>query len=226
MYGEVEEHVFHHVESQLADRFFTWGWRRRPSDVPFLALRLMKPTREAIRRERNPSRWIYMNVRQPFPWLLEATLATQERFFASLGDDEARRVTIRPRVNKGGDPAEQVGDRIRRRTVRLDDGRTRWESLAGQAELVVLDAFPSTAFMECLTAGVPVIALVPESTAFTEIAAPYYDQAFADGVLHASPESAAQFVNDLDVAAWWAAVRGRDWFTDYLHTFCRMQLQA
>ena len=219
-YGEIEHDVHHYIESRIADRFCTWGWQREPSDVPFLALRLIKPAGEEIRRHGNASRWIYLNVRQPLPWLLELTLAEQDRFFALLTEEKARRVTVRPRVNKGGSPLVQVSDRARGR-VAVDDGRTKWNELVSRAELVILDSFPSTAFMECVTAGVPVIAIVPEATVFTPLAAGFYEEAYRSGVLHRSPESAAAFLNDLTVSAWWRSVRRQRWFPEYVQTFCR-----
>ncbi|MGE3518436.1 MAG: hypothetical protein AB7J63_05745 [Vicinamibacterales bacterium] len=221
MYGEVEHHVFHHVESIFADRFCTWGWALGPKDVPFVALRLMKPVGQEIRPRAGASRWIYVNVRQPLPWLVPDTLDVQDRFLAVLSDSRARKIVIRPRVNKGGSPLRQAGDRARNAGLAIDAGTSPWTQLARDAELVILDSFPSTVFMECISAGVPVVAIVPPSTVVTTLAEQFYRRFFAIGLLHRTPESAGEFLNGVSVKTWWTSVQAQAWFPDYVNTFCR-----
>jgi putative transferase (TIGR04331 family) len=220
MYGEVRGHVLYHAESALADRFRTWGWKLRENDEPFLALRLMKPPRLMFRTKHGAADWLYVIVRQPLPEFIKRTFAVQQRFFAGLSDDRAARVVVRPRTNKGGLGERQVIDEARPRLRAIDDGASRMVDLVADAELVVLDMFPSTAFMECITGGVPVVAIVPEDTAFTESAARYYDEFARIGLLHQSPESAAAFLNHLSVRSWWSDVSALDCFQDYLNVFC------
>jgi hypothetical protein len=219
-YGEVQEHVLHHAESALADRFRTWGWKFRENDEPYLALRLMKPSRLMFRTKPGAADWLYVIVRQPLPGLIERTFEVQQRFFAGLSDDYVARIVVRPRTNKGGVGKWQVVDEARPRVRAIDDGASRMVHLVTDAELVILDMFPSTAFMECITGGVPVVAIVPEGTAFTENAARHYDEFVRIGLLHRSPEAAAAFLKRLSVRAWWSEVSSLDCFRDYLNVFC------
>jgi hypothetical protein len=84
--------------------------------------------------------------------------------------------------------------------------------------------FPSTAFLESIIGGVPIVAIVPEGTEFTEAAGEFYREFARLGVLHDSPESAAAFLNHLSVRSWWREISGLDCFRDYLNCFCNRDL--
>jgi putative transferase (TIGR04331 family) len=219
MYGEVPGHCMYVAETMLSDRFRTWGWKLGPVDEPFLALRLIKPPREMLAARAEAGRLLYVMIRQPLPGLIEQTHAVQRRFFAALGH-RAAEVVVRPRVNKGGMGAHQVLPEVSARVAAIDSGTTPMTALVSQTRLVVLDMMPSTLFMECVTADVPVIALVPEETTFTPLAAEFYDEFFRLGLLQRTPEEAARFLAGLDPRSWWRDVRGRRCFQDYLRTFC------
>jgi putative transferase (TIGR04331 family) len=118
----------------------------------------------------------------------------------------------------------QVVDEVRSRVRAIDDGASRMIDLVRESELLVLDMFPSTAFMESMTADVPIIAIVPEDAAFTENAASFYDEFFKIGLLHKSPASAAAFLNHLNVRHWWQGVTRLTCFKEYLATFCNRDL--
>lgn len=223
MYGEIEDHVFHHVETSVSDRFLTWGWELREKDVPFLALRLIKPERERIRSVPDAQNWVYVNVRQPFVWNIDETLQIQERFVLSLPPALRRNIVVRPRVNHGGSARSQVSERIGRQIKGVDGGTASFTKLLGKAEIVVLDMFPSTAFMECLSVGKPVIAIVPDSTVFTALAWEFYADFFKLGLLHHTPEEAAGFLTGTHIRGWWSEILGNDLVTLYMNTFCRVR---
>jgi putative transferase (TIGR04331 family) len=220
-YGELCNYVWHHAQAGLADRFRTWGWKLHKNDEPYLALRLMKPARLLFRTKSGSGTWLYVIVRSRH---IETTHSVQRRFFGVLSDRGAATIVIRPRILKA-DPAEnQIIDGVRSRVQSIDDGYSRMVDLVREAELVILDGFPSTAFMECVTADVPVIAIVPEGTAFTETAGKFYDEFFRIGLLQRSPELAGDFLNGLSVGSWWRDVRQLDCFREYLSTFCNMDV--
>lgn len=225
-YGEITDDVPYHSETYLGDRFRTWGWKIGPKDSPFLALRLMKPEHDAITRVAPSDEWLYVVVADPYPWFLPRTLDTQERFFARLKPALAQRMIMRPRTQKGGSVAPQVTDRSRAAVGMIDNGTHSWTPLASRVELVVLDSFPTTLFLECVKAGIPVVAIVPPTVAFTELATPFYEQFAAAGVLHHSPESAAEFLNGCVVQDWWRDVQQAPWLREYLALFCRTELPS
>jgi len=220
-YGEVHGHVKHHIESGFADRFRTWGWTLRENDEPHVALRLMQPAQLMFRSKPSAESWLYIIVRQPRPSLLETTHGVQKRFFGALRDERTAKIVIRPRLNKGGLVERQLINGLQTRVQAIDNGASRMVDLVKDAELVILDNFPSTAFMECLIADVPVIGIIPEGTQFTSIATQFYDEFHRLGLLHHIPDSAARFLNRLNVRSWWREeVAGLDCIREYLRTFC------
>jgi putative transferase (TIGR04331 family) len=223
-YGEIRNHVRHYAESGIADRFRTWGWKLRENDEPYLALRLMKPPRLTFQPKPEASSWLFIIVRQPLPSLIEATRTIQRRFFGTLRDERAAKIVVRPCVKKGGSVASQIVEEIRPRVRCIDDGTARMVDQFRDTELVILDRFPSTIFMECVTADVPVIGIVPNDVEFTQNASRFYDEFFRLGLLHKDPESAAAFLNSLTVGSWWQEVTRLDSFRDYLHTFCNRDI--
>jgi putative transferase (TIGR04331 family) len=218
-YGEVEGHLLHHVESSFANRFRTWGWRICANDESYVALRLLKPPAFRYRAGWRGTYWIYMILRQPLRALIDSTLATQECFFGALKTSLAGKILIRPHTQKRGHAETQIIEEARRSVVAIDDGTSLMADLIKYAELLILDDFPSTAFLECAIGDVPVLAIVPAETEFTQIARAFYDEFFAAGLLHRSPESAAAFLNQLDVKSWWRHVSRQPIFLDYIATF-------
>lgn len=138
-YGEMKEDVAHHIEAWFADRYRTWGWELLPKDSPFLALRLLKPPGEEVVRRTPLPRWLYINIRDPYPWFIPETIDTQERFFfatrlplgpagsSSPTHDEGRRVGStdqrpRPRLRAGDRPVSRPLVAVRRPRRNRDPG--------------------------------------------------------------------------------------------------------
>jgi putative transferase (TIGR04331 family) len=225
-YGELRDHVLHKAESEFANRFCTWGWKCRERDVPYLALRIMKPPALMFRNMRGAKTWLYIIMRQPLIRTIETTYAVQRRFFGTLSHQLASKVVVRPHVSKGGLAERQIAKEVRSRLQGVDDGSSRMVDLVKGAEIVILDNFPTTAFMECLVGNVPVVAIIPEGTLFTETATEFYDEFFRLGLLQRSPEDAAAFLNQLHPGSWWKGVTKLDCLGEYLNTFCNMDIAA
>ena len=221
MYGELEDHVLHHAECTIADAFFTWGWQLRDNDIPFFGLRLLPFITQSKATPTTARHWLYVNVRQPFAWNQPVTLEVQERFFEALPTRCRQCVVIRPRVNKGGLAINQVSPKVLGHIDRIDSGKTSMVELESQAEVVILDMFPSTTFMECLVARRPVIAIVPSGTTFTPLASGFYDHFFVVGLLHRTPESAAQFLGETPLRQWWHGIETDGIVAEYMNKFCR-----
>jgi putative transferase (TIGR04331 family) len=223
-YGEIEHFALHHAESFMADRFLTWGWTLRPTDVPFLALRFIRPREERIRPRPAGATWLYVNQRPTFPWDLSLTLEIQSRFFGALNEIVARKAMLRPRVEKGGGWGCQISEQALRLIAAIDDGVAPFNDLVNRVGLVVFDAFPSTSFLECMQAGHPAIVIASEPVEFTSIAKPFYEEFFRMGLFHPTPEAAARFVNGLSVSKWWETVRTSDCLREFVRLFCRTRL--
>jgi hypothetical protein len=94
------------------------------------------------------------------------------------------------------------------------------------AEIVILDSFPSSTFMECASAGLPVVAIVPEAIEFTELASRFYVEFARIGLLHHTAESAANFLNGISIRTWWREVQSMDVFQTFLRTYCNCEMQC
>ncbi len=221
-YGEVKEHVKYHAESALADRFRTWGWKLREGDEPFIALRLMKPARQKFRPGSRSGNWVYAIVREHRPNYLIATLDLQRRFFSTLRPQHIAKIVIRTRAQRGGSPELQVWPPIRSKVKAIEGDKSMTDVVRG-AEIVILDAFPSSIFMECASAGLPVIAIMPEAIEFTDLASQFYVEFTRIGVLHHTAESAANFLNSTAILAWWREVQTMDVFRTFLRTYCNCE---
>ncbi|MEX1257195.1 MAG: hypothetical protein WEG36_06225 [Gemmatimonadota bacterium] len=125
---------------------------------------------------------------------------------------------------KGGASAPQISARARVSAQGIDQCLVPWSQLGGRAEIVILDSFPTTLLLECVQGRIPVMAIVPDGVEFSEAARPYYDEFVRSGILHRTPEAAAEFLNDLNISAWWSEIQGHPWFESYLTTFCRTEV--
>jgi putative transferase (TIGR04331 family) len=221
-YGEIEGYAPHHIESTMADRFMTWGWRLRPTDVPFFALRFMRSRRDRLQPGSPDARPLYVTQRSTFPWEVNDTLDLQDRFFSSLAPSVARMTIVRPRMQKGPGWECQISHHVRQVVAGIDDGTRTFNDVASRCGLIVFDALPSTSFLECLHVGHPALVIASESIPFTTIAKPFYDEFFRLGLLHRTPESAAAFINGTSIATWWRSVSRGDCMRDFVKTFCRL----
>ena len=77
--------------------------------------------------------------------------------------------------------------------------------------------------MECASAGLPVIAIVPEAIEFTDLANRFYVEFARIGVLHHTAKSAANFLNGTSIRAWWREVQTMDVFQTFLRTYCNCE---
>jgi putative transferase (TIGR04331 family) len=222
-YGEVNEHLMYHAESSFADRFRTWGWKLREGDEPFVALRLMKPTRQQFRQGSQSGDWVYAVIREHRARYVGTTLELQRRFFSTLRSQHIAKTVIRTRTKRGGSPELQVWPQIRSNVKAIDDGRSSIADVVRGAEIVIVDSFPSSIFMECASAGLPVIAIVPEAIEFTDLANRFYVEFARLGVLHHTAESAANFLNGTSIRAWWREVQTMDVFQTFLRTYCNCE---
>lgn len=223
-YGEVADHFYYHVEGGVSDRFYTWGWRIRDNDVPFVALRLLRPRVRVEDDPRGGECILYVHVRPAYDWNVPDTLALQDGFLSALSDKNRMDTIIRGRDLSGRGGAG-FGNKGALGPVRmLDSGQASMGKLMGLSRVVVVDMMPTTVFPECLIRGKPVVAIVPGIGGFTKIAQRLYGEFFRLGIFHETAESAAKFLNAIDVGSWWRRVMRDNAVKDYMSTFCRTEI--
>jgi putative transferase (TIGR04331 family) len=217
-YGDVPEDAREAHERQVADRFLTWGWRRREKDYPLSVPRFSGTRRKRAKNSRRDGLlWVTLGgtayIRHKYPlWLRWYQLGGSAGFepdhshrrdcFRALDERILSETTVR---FKGKNP--KVKERVQRvfEGGRIDSHGTLLEQ-ARNARLVVVDHYPSTSLYELIHADIPVVVVddIPEW---------YLDGAATDvlwdlvecGILQRSAESAASLLNEIysRVGEWW-----------------------
>lgn len=98
-YGEYSHYLNYHVEGSIADHFHTWGWKIRPCDSPYFALRLMGPqaTKPSCQSQCSGEHILYVQVRPPHHWNRDPTISIQEDFLTGLSPGRRKDTIIRTR---------------------------------------------------------------------------------------------------------------------------------
>lgn len=217
-YGDWAEDEREAQERRVADKFLTWGWKRRKKDFPLPVPRFAGTGPERKEKyNRNGVLWItpgYMSyAHHKYPlWLRTHQLGVHGGFetdhshrvncYQSLDEHIRSDTTIR---YKGSDPEVETSvkrifgnDHVGSNGTLLDQART--------AHLSVIDHFPATSLYELIHVNIPVVVV-------DDIPDWYLDGAATDvlwdlvecGVIHRNAESAANLINDIypNVEAWW-----------------------
>nr|WP_272507965.1 LIC12162 family protein [Salinibacter ruber] len=217
-YGDVPEDSRESHERQTADRFLTWGWRRREKDHPMPVPRFSDARSEGTQERRKggllwvtPGDMTYRHNKYPL-WLrwyqlggsggFESDHSHRSDCFQSLEKRIRSETTVR---FKGENP--EVKERVQQifEGGKIYSKGTLLEQARG-ARLVVVDHYPATSLYELIHVNVPVVLIdnIPEW---------YIDGAATDvlwdleecGILHRSAESAASLINAVysRVETWW-----------------------
>lgn len=215
-YGDVPEDTREAHERSIADRYLTWGWKRRAKDKPLPAPRFAKDTQNQQPTVRDGVLWVTPGRMTYGPHKYPLWLRWHQLGWTGFGSNHCHRIACfraldeRIRSNttirfKGNDPDTEAAVQETFGTQNTDS-RGGLVDRACRAQLVVIDHFPSTSLYELLHANIPVVLI-------DDIPDWYLDGAATDvlwdlvecGVIHRSAESAAELINDIypNVHAWW-----------------------
>ncbi|MFI5348067.1 MAG: LIC12162 family transferase [Elusimicrobiota bacterium] len=202
-------------ELEIADRYYTWGWERSGTHASTVALPGTKLTgRESLPADNKRTGLLYLVTATPrflveFPYSPDQQsryFDRQNKFVESLPPKALSALKARPHYTDfGWDVRQQWRERFPE--VALDNWeRNFWENLA-ECRLFITDHL-STTYLEALAAGKPTILFTDPGIVINEFnpdAQEYFDGLRAVGILHDTPESAAQAVGQVyeDVEAWW-----------------------
>jgi len=205
-------------ESTIADSYLVWGWADRAPlrNMPSLKLsRLRRSSR--MRRGTNilfvcnrairPQYTVTLNS-IPIAGQWDAYVNWQLRFFAALPSHLVERISYRRYPETlPGITEEPVWRRIRQRfgDLNWDDDRKSFDDCLRGSFVVIVD-HPGTTMLESLVANIPTILFWNECLwKLRPSAIPWFDRLRDAGVLLATPESAAQRLEDAstDMERWW-----------------------
>ncbi len=213
-YGSVLLHPSEDHEIAITDRYYTWGWTRnnlgKGSVVPMPAAKLC--TRKPIGVDNLHKGILFVATSLPrylfqfpnIPMFFEEYLEWQTRFVKQISRQIIPDMRVRlHREDLGWD----IGDRWN--TYCPEIAREGWETPYSaslqKCRLYISDNLQTT-FIEGLSVNKPgILFWNPLRNPLRPEAQPYYDQLRSVGILHDSPEDAANVVNEIytNVENWW-----------------------
>lgn len=218
-------------EVATADRYLTWGWTdNNPKHYPCVALKLIgqpigswDPTGGLLQVTMLNMRY----TRDPWDIAIQQSEYQEDqlKFAEQLPEFIRAELTVRlPRAAAShGYPQDQIW-KERHPDVRLDDGNSSIESLIRQSRIFVY-TYNSTGFIETLGRNIPTIIFWnPKHWELRSSAQPYFDRLRQVGILHDTPESAAEKIASVweSVGEWWSQSKIQEARVYFCNRFARM----
>lgn len=208
-YGSTLVHESEKHERRITDKYYSWGWQGD-------GVKPMPPSKLAGRRpigasNRKKGILFVTNIEARYLWSISSItyhfpdyINSQFIFMKSLGEGLIDQVILRlHREDMGWDLRLRWKDFYPQ--VYIDDWSTPLLERLQTCKLYVCDHL-STTFLEALSANVPTILFWRQNYfLLREDAKIFYNELHKVGILHYSPEDAAQWVEKVypDVEAWW-----------------------
>ena len=223
-YGVSRNHLDPSNEELTADKFLTWGWR---GDLPQHTPAFIFKTVNRKRRCYNSQGGLLL-IEFPLgyriaTWDIAAEFNTyfedQQKFVNELASTPKQQLIVRLhgqyRYMKWSEEARwQAFDS----SLKIDTGGTHIQELIAQSRLVV-HSYDSTGILETLSQNIPTLAFWQDGfDHLRDSAKPHYQLLVDAGIVHLTPESVAQKVNEVwgDVDGWW----GQSIIQDARKQFC------
>jgi putative transferase (TIGR04331 family) len=213
-YGSILLHSSEDHEVAITDRYYTWGWTRNNSGtgsvVPMPAAKLIG--RKPIGADNLHKGILYVATSLPryllqFPYIpmfFEEYLEWQTRFVKQISRQIIPDMRVRlHREELGWDIGERWNTYFPE--IAKDGWETTYSASLQKCRLYISDNLQTT-FIEGLAVNKPgILFWNPLHNPLRPEAQSYYDQLRSVGILHDSPEDAANVVNEIytDVESWW-----------------------
>jgi len=236
-YGSSLFHPSEEHEIAITDRYYTWGWPKNNEGtctiVPISAAKFIG--RKPVDADNQKKGILYVATSLPrylfqFPYVpmfLKEYLEWQTRFVKKVSQQIIPELRVRlHREDLGWD----IGERWN--TDCPEISREGWETPFAtsmqKCRLYVSDNLQTT-FIEGLAVNKPgILFWNPQHNLLRPEAEPYYDQLRSVGILHDSPEEAAQVVNQIyaDVENWWNEPQRQSARRNFCARFARTSSKA
>jgi putative transferase (TIGR04331 family) len=205
----MEEH-----EIAISDRYLTWGWQDKTSDKvyrSFVTNSLNKPRRSTdsvgylLLVCAVLPRYSYWMYSIPVSSQLSHYFSDQFKFVSALSTTVFQNLLVRlSKLEKfGWCQSERWKDRFP--NINLDPGISRMQVLRKKCRLFV-STYNATTYLESLSENIPtVIFWDPQYWELRESSVKHFNILAEAGILHYSPESAAEKVNAIwsNIDKWW-----------------------
>lgn len=211
-YGIDRIHALENFERRVSRKYFTWGWSEVDhSDAePLPQPPLLIPTEEQTKGNCllicvNFPTFVYRLHNHPTGLRASSLVEDTLRFLKLVSPSVNMRV--RPYPHDYGHGFER---RFSAETShQLEEEKTilQWRTESTCSFSIVVANYLGTAWLETLSANIPTVCFYdPQVYAFRENAAPIISDMLAAGILHESPESAAEHLNGIhhNPDEWWS----------------------
>jgi putative transferase (TIGR04331 family) len=231
MSGDVKFNFGEEHEVAISDRYLSWGWDT-PAQPKVKPVGILKPIPELRQASNLKCRLLLVTFDAPrySSRLFSGLLALTDRYY----DDclllaEALPESLRSRLlvrHTSFDHGRNQGVRWSERFpgVEVDSGVARMDGLLRNARLAVY-TYNSTGHLEAFAQGIPTVLFWdPEVNPLRDSAVSYFNDLRRVGILHDSPESAADHVAAIwnDVDGWWASLPVQEVLERFKARYCRL----
>ncbi len=203
-------------EKEIVDKYLTWGWKKNEKDIPFVSINTSFRKKEFYSKKQKEgweilyatssfSRHVPDGFGFPFGEGVLAYFKWQHQFVRSLSPNVLGQMIVRvyPGDYASGHRQREQFERLGL-NLRIDENKLLMDSLL-KSKLVVLDSIV-TVFFEVIAYDIPMLVFYDESLwEFDLEFKPICEEMKKVGMLHLSPESAANFLSEnVDtIENWW-----------------------
>ena len=213
-YGSHLWSFFETHETKISDKYLTWGWvtKGSPSIAPAASGKLSYAKRKMTQDPKGPILWLNyslpryarIHISDLLGPQMPVYLQEQIRFFRTVSAKAREFLLLRLYMHDYGWSERERWKDIDP-LIKLDQGKLSFYEQVNNSRLCV-STYNSTTYLEVFVANVPTILFWNPS--YEEVRASvrsYFDDLRRVGILHDTPESAAEKVNAVyeDPMSWW-----------------------
>ncbi len=226
-------HPFAYHESELLDKYFTWGWKKSKNHIPLGSIKFSMQKSKVIRSRNKSSKedFLFISDAGQIHWPDGTGIPSgnqwntyyedQIKFFKELDDLSFSKILYRIHPYHNLYPFRKTR-KISKLNIKFDKNQKILESLRS-AELVICDNLKST-FYEMILYDIPVILILNEKLW-------KYDKKFKMHILrmkkakmyHSSTKSAVKFLvkNSSKFDSWWNSIEVKNIRKDLTKNYVR-----
>ena len=219
-------------EIKTSDKYFTWGWTTKgsPSLVPTASGKLFHAKRKITQNPRGFILWINYSL-PPYARIhlsdvlgpqMPVYIDEQRRFLSAVSEKVRELILLRLYMHDyGWGECDRWGKFDP--PIKMDQGNMPFYEQINNSRLVIT-TYNSTTYLEAFVANVPTILFWnPRYEQLRVSAQPFFDDLRRVGILHDTPESAAEKVNEVyeDPMSWWSSLEIQEVKTRFCYQFAR-----
>jgi putative transferase (TIGR04331 family) len=212
LYG-THRHMHHNtIEELVSDKFLTWGWTDGlKQHIPAFVFKNIRNKKNYYNHKGGLLLiQLHLNHRVTTwddTFEFKKYFEDQKKFINNISDFPNKNITVRLHsLHKYLNWSEQSRWYDFNPALKIDKGELSIKLLISESRLVI-HSYDSTGILETLSQNIPTLAFWQNNFAhIRESAKPYYKMLADVGIIHFSPESVANKVNEVweDVDGWWS----------------------